>query len=70
MINSLQLMIYIALFSLNFPLNVSTLHSLIISITMFDVLPSSKLGKYLFHFDNELDDEEAFSTVFREADIF
>ena len=50
-------------------MNVSTLHSVIIGITMFDVLPSSKLGKHIFHFD-ELDEEEAFSNVFREADIF
>ena len=57
MINSLQLMVYIALFSVNFPLNVSILQSLIIDITMFDILPSTKLGKIVFHFNDELDDD-------------
>ena len=70
MINSLQIMVYIALFQINFPLNISILQTLIIDITMFDILPSTKFGKYLFHFDEELDDDEAFSSVFREADIF
>ena len=64
-------MVYIALFKINFPLNISILQSLIIDITMFDILPSSKLGKYLFHFNEKLeDDDEAFNSVFREADIF
>ena len=63
-------MIYIALFSINFPLNVSILQSLIIDITMFDVLPSTKLGKILFEFKDELDDDEAFNSAFRRADIF
>ena len=37
---------------------------------MFDVLPSTKLGKFLFEFKDELDDEEAFNSAFRGADIF
>ena len=57
MINSLQLMVYIALFPVNFPLNVSILQSLIIDITMFDILPSAKLGKFMFHFNDELDND-------------
>ena len=63
-------MVYIALFSINFPLNISILQSLIIDITMFDLLPSTKLGKVLFEFKDELDDDEAFNSAFRRADIF
>ena len=63
-------MVYIALFSINFPLNISILQSLIIDITMFDLLPSTKLGKFLFEFKDELDDDEAFNSAFRRADIF
>ena len=63
-------MVYIALFSINFPLNISILQSLVIDITMFDILPSTKLGKILFEFKDELDDDEAFNSAFRRADIF
>lgn len=55
-------MVYVALFSLNFPLNVTFFFSLIITITMFDLLPSTKLGVYLFHFNEEIEEEEAYST--------
>ena len=63
-------MVYVALFSLNFPLSISILQSLIIDITLFDVLPTTKLGKFLFEFNDELNDDDAFNSAFRRADIF
>jgi hypothetical protein len=50
-------MVYVALFTVSFPQNASFFLSLIISITMCDVLPSTKIGNKIFDFDQE----EAFS---------
>ena len=60
-------MVYVALFSLNFPFSISILQCV---ITLFDVLPTTKLGKILFEFNDELNDDDAFNSAFRRADIF
>lgn len=70
MVNCLQMMVYVALFNLNFPLNVTMFFSLIITVTMFDLLPSTKLGYLIFGFNTEISLDEAYSEQFSEADIF
>lgn len=52
MINALQLILLIPLFSLNFPANVQLCFSILIDISNFNVLPSSA-GMFKFSGDDE-----------------
>ena len=49
MINGIQLMVYTSLFRINLPFNVQKFYSLLIEITMFDLLPSENIGIYIFN---------------------
>jgi hypothetical protein len=54
------------LFNISFPANVSYFYSLILSVTNFDIIPTSKLMNYLFNFERT----DAYAPNFKELDIF
>ena len=66
MINVLQIIVHMPLFSVNFPSNSLALYSMIILITKFDILPSASMGESVFTFDDDGAYNEAFDTL----DIF
>ena len=50
MINVLQIIVHMPLFSINFPANAQYFFSLIIEISNFDFMPSSWVGENFFAF--------------------
>eukprot|EP00347_Sterkiella_histriomuscorum_P011212 403373316 len=66
MINVLQIIVHMPLFSVDFPSNAKALYSLIVSITKFDILPSGQMQSQVFEFE----DDGPFNESFQELDIF
>ena len=53
MVNALQLIVHVPMFSIAFPSNAYFFFSLIIGIINFDVVPTEELLKAIFNFDPE-----------------
>ena len=67
MINSLQILIHLPIFSIPIPLNARLFYAAIIAVTQFDVLPTDTINKWLFEFE---DSEEEQNENFKNMDIF
>ena len=67
MINALQILIHLPIFSIPIPLNAQIFCSTIIAITQFDVLPTETLNEWFFDFDEQ---DEAQNANFENMDIF
>ena len=50
MVNTLQLIVHIPLFSLNFPMNVNLLFQIMFDITNFSFINTEKIEKKMFNF--------------------
>jgi hypothetical protein len=66
MINTLQLITRIPLFSLPFPSNVQLFFSLLVDVTNFSFLDTEEFNRKVFKFKNE----QAFNENFKQIDIF
>ena len=66
MINALQIITHVPLFTLWFPANASYMFSIMISISNFDILPAGISDKILSVFGSS----EALNTQFDSLDIF
>lgn len=66
MINVLQLIVHMPLFSLNFPSNVKFFFSLMIDITNFSFLNTEQVDSKLFNFTKT----QPFNQNFDDMDIF
>ena len=67
MINALQILIHLPIFSIPIPLYAQIFCSTIIAITQFDVLPTETLNEWFFDFDEQ---DEAQNANFENMDIF
>jgi len=66
MVNALQLLVYLPLFSINMPSNTKQFYNMIAGLVEFDILPADWVGEDLFKFE----EEEALNTNFEMMDIF
>lgn len=66
MINALQLIDHLPLFTIAFPPNAAVFYSILIQISSFDLFPSEQLQDSLFYFE----EEGSFSPEFKNLDIF
>jgi len=66
MVNALQLIVYIPLFSINMPSNAKYFYNLIVGFVEFDIFPADWVGEDLFKFE----EGEAFNANFETMDIF
>ncbi len=66
MINVLQIIVHMPLFTIAFPTSSKMFFSILISVSQFDVLPSELLDQIFFNFD----EAEPYSFEFSELDIF
>jgi len=66
MINSLQVLTHLALFSLNYPSNVHTLSKVLMNVCNFNLIPLGDFYDSIFEFEEE---EEGYSENFEKMDI-
>ena len=67
MLNTLQILIHLPIFSIPIPLNAMVFYSSIISITQFDLVPTDFFNELFFDFDSK---DEALNQNFNSMDIF
>ena len=54
MINAIQLMTHVPLFSINFPANAQYFFAQLLKISVFDFFPADKISKDIYVFDKEI----------------
>jgi hypothetical protein len=52
MINALQIIVYIPLFTVNFPSNAKMFYSFIVNIATFNIIPVNAIEEKIFSFTN------------------
>jgi hypothetical protein len=60
MINALQLVVYIPLFTINFPSNAKMFYQFIVNLATFNVIPMAEIEDKIFNFTNSQEMNEKF----------
>ena len=66
MINALQIIVNVPLFSISFPANAAMFYSFVANIATFNIFPTTTMEDYLFKFGNFTPFNDNFNTM----DIF
>ena len=68
MINTLQLIVHVPLFTINFPANAQYMFQFIVSVSQFDIIPTDFIDGILDKF--QITSDDAYNDQFESLDIF